>query len=43
VGTGQPGPITLELQRAYDRAVRGKSPKHQRWVEPVYGHALAHH
>lgn len=36
VGTGSPGPVTLTLQDAYDRLVRGGPSGHAGWVEPVY-------
>jgi branched-chain amino acid aminotransferase len=37
VGTGKPGPITLELQEHYGRAVRRRLPRYISWTEPVYG------
>ncbi len=37
VGNGRPGPVTLELQRIYDRVVRGAMPKYGHWVQPVFG------
>jgi len=36
VGDGKPGPITLALQKHYDRVVRGLDPQYRRWVTPVY-------
>jgi branched-chain amino acid aminotransferase len=39
VGAGEPGPITLELQAAYDGIVRGVLPVRPGWIEPVYGSA----
>ncbi|HEU4401256.1 MAG TPA: branched-chain amino acid transaminase [Candidatus Polarisedimenticolia bacterium] len=39
VGDGEPGPITLEIQKSYDRVVRGQYPKYRRFVEPVYGYS----
>jgi branched-chain amino acid aminotransferase len=36
VGSGRMGPITTSLRQLYDDAVRGRSPKHRSWVEPVY-------
>jgi len=36
IGSGQPGPITMELQRRYLRAVRGEDPTYRDWVTPVY-------
>lgn len=38
VGTGEPGPVTLELQQLYEQAVHGLLPEHRHWVEPVYGY-----
>ena len=37
VGTGKPGSITLSLQDAYFRAVRGNDPRYRQWCTPVYG------
>jgi branched-chain amino acid aminotransferase len=36
IGTGQPGPITMELQRRYLRAARGDDPAYASWCTPVY-------
>ena len=36
VGSGRMGPITTSLRQLYDDAVRGRTPKHRSWVEPVY-------
>ncbi len=35
IGTGKPGPVTLELQRAYFAVTSGRDPKHQDWLTPV--------
>ena len=35
IGNGKPGPITLELQRAFFAATSGRDPKHQDWLTPV--------
>jgi branched-chain amino acid aminotransferase len=35
VGTGKPGPLTMQLQRAYLAACRGEDPKYRDWVTPV--------
>jgi branched-chain amino acid aminotransferase len=35
IGNGKPGPITLELQKAYFAATQGRDPKHQDWLTPV--------
>jgi len=37
VGTGRPGTITMGLQEAYFRAVRGQDPRYRQWCTPVYG------
>ena len=39
IATGTPGPLTLQIQALYERAVRGKVPLYRSWVEPVYGYA----
>jgi branched-chain amino acid aminotransferase len=36
VGAGEPGPMTLGLQAAYDGIVRGSVPARDGWIEPVY-------
>ena len=36
LGTGEPGPITRELQEAYDRAVRGQDDTYKNCLTPVY-------
>ncbi|HZC05278.1 MAG TPA: branched-chain amino acid transaminase [Ktedonobacterales bacterium] len=36
IGDGRPGPITMELQRRYLRAVRGDDPAYSDWLTPVY-------
>ncbi|HZD32281.1 MAG TPA: branched-chain amino acid transaminase [Candidatus Angelobacter sp.] len=35
IGNGKPGPITLELQKAYFAATQGRDPKHQHWLTPA--------
>lgn len=35
IGSGQPGPITLSLQKAFFDVVRGDDPTHQSWLTPV--------
>jgi len=35
IGNGKPGPVTLELQRAYFAATSGKDPKHRDWLTRV--------
>ena len=37
VGSGKPGSVTLSLQEAYFRAVRGNDPRYRQWCTPVYG------
>ena len=39
VGTGDPGVVTLTIQKAYDRVVRGSVRSHLRWVVSAYGPA----
>jgi branched-chain amino acid aminotransferase len=36
IGSGSPGPITMELQRRYLAAVRGDDPNYAAWCTPVY-------
>jgi branched-chain amino acid aminotransferase len=36
VGDGTPGRITLELQKKYNSAVRGREPAYIKWVRPVF-------
>ena len=36
LGTGEPGPLTRQLQDAYDRAVRGQDDTYQNCLTPVY-------
>jgi branched-chain amino acid aminotransferase len=35
VGTGEPGPITRELQRVFDDALHGRDPRYAEWVDVV--------
>ena len=35
IGTGEPGPLTMDLQRRYLRAVRGEDPAYASWCTPV--------
>jgi branched-chain amino acid aminotransferase len=39
VGTGVVGPLTLEIQAAYEKVVRGRLHQYRRWAEPVYRYA----
>jgi branched-chain amino acid aminotransferase len=36
VGSGEPGKVTMELQRRYLRAVRGDDPSYANWCTSVY-------
>ncbi len=36
VGEGVMGPVTAQLRRLYDDAVRGRMPKYRHWNEPVF-------
>ena len=36
VGDGEPGPITLKLQRDYFDICKGRSAKYREWLSPVY-------
>lgn len=36
IGSGRPGPISIALQEAYFRAVRGEDPRYRDWLTPVY-------
>jgi branched-chain amino acid aminotransferase len=35
IGSGQPGPLTQALQKAYFACVRGESAAHHAWLTPV--------
>ena len=35
VGTGRPGPLTVQIQEAYFAAVRGKTDRYKDWLEHV--------
>jgi branched-chain amino acid aminotransferase len=35
IGTGEPGPITRELQRVFDDALHGRDPRYAEWIDPV--------
>jgi branched-chain amino acid aminotransferase len=41
IGGGKPGPITMQLQRAFFKATSGRDPKHQDWLTPVNVNATA--
>ncbi|MDX8150289.1 branched-chain amino acid transaminase [Patulibacter brassicae] len=35
VGTGEPGPITREVQRVFEDALHGRDERYRRWLDPV--------
>jgi branched-chain amino acid aminotransferase len=35
IGTGEPGPITRELQRVFDDALHGRDPRYAEWLDHV--------
>ncbi|MGX6448514.1 branched-chain amino acid transaminase [Patulibacter sp. S7RM1-6] len=35
VGTGEPGPVTRELQRVFEDALHGRDERYRRWLDPV--------
>ncbi len=35
IGGGEPGPVTREVQQAFEDAVRGRDPRHAEWLDPV--------
>jgi branched-chain amino acid aminotransferase len=35
IGTGQPGPITREIQRVFDDALHGRDPRYAQWLDVV--------
>jgi branched-chain amino acid aminotransferase len=35
IGTGQPGPITRELQRVFNDALHGRDPRYAEWLDMV--------
>ncbi len=35
IGTGEPGPITRELQRVFDDALHGRDPRYAEWIDVV--------
>jgi branched-chain amino acid aminotransferase len=35
VGTGEPGPVTRELQRVFDDALHGRDPRYADWLDVV--------
>jgi branched-chain amino acid aminotransferase len=43
IGSGSPGPLTLDIQDLYQKVVRGKLPQYRLWVTPVYGYTRTGH
>lgn len=41
IGSGQAGPVTLEIQRAFSAAVHGENPQYRAWLTPVREAGLA--
>lgn len=37
IGNGEPGAVTRKVQKLYDDVVRGRVPKYEHWLTPVYG------
>jgi branched-chain amino acid aminotransferase len=35
IGTGEPGPITRQMQRIYDDAIHGRDPRYADWLDVV--------
>ncbi|WP_320673231.1 branched-chain amino acid transaminase [Patulibacter defluvii] len=35
VGSGEPGPITREVQRVFEDALHGRDERYRRWLDPV--------
>ena len=35
IGSGQPGPITREIQRVFDDALHGRDPRYREWLDVV--------
>jgi branched-chain amino acid aminotransferase len=35
IGTGEPGPITREIQRTFDDALHGRDPRYEGWLDRV--------
>ncbi len=36
IGDGEPGPLTMKLQRDYFAICKGRNPKYRDWLDPVY-------
>lgn len=35
IGSGEPGPVTREIQRLFDDALHGRDPRYQEWIDVV--------
>jgi branched-chain amino acid aminotransferase len=35
IGSGEPGPITREVQRVFDDALHGRDPRYLEWLDVV--------
>lgn len=35
IGTGAPGPVTLEIQKAFEDALHGRDPRYRDWIDVV--------
>jgi branched-chain amino acid aminotransferase len=35
IGTGNPGPVTLEVQRVFEDSLRGRDPRYRDWLDVV--------
>jgi branched-chain amino acid aminotransferase len=35
IGTGEPGPVTREIQRIFEDALRGRDPRYEEWLDVV--------
>lgn len=35
IGSGEPGPVTKEVQRIFEDALHGRDERYQRWLDPV--------
>jgi branched-chain amino acid aminotransferase len=41
IGAGRTGPVTRALQEAFHAAVRGETPRYEKWLTPVEARSLA--
>jgi len=35
IGAGKPGPITAQVQKDFERVIRGRDPKYNHWLAPI--------